>query len=162
MEQPSPRRADRDVDSDRPHRGALIAMLTAIFLLVAGLAAGGTYYNHCRGSDSTQRPVILTVRSGASGTQVVDELASKGVIRCGGLIGRWLLAQNGKGDAILAGTYHLTTGMTLDQAMEVLTSSPSSIPVTKVTVPEGAVTARCSHAGAHPAGTTRDGPCGRP
>jgi UPF0755 protein len=137
MEQPSPRRADRNRDSDRPHRGALVAILVAFFVLMTGVAAAGTYYNHCRGSDAIRTPVTVTVQSGASGSQVVDELASKGVIRCGGWVGRWLLAENGKGDAILAGTYHLTTGMTVDQAMEVLTASPISVPVTKVTIPEG-------------------------
>src|SRR5437879_2579456 len=137
MEQPPPRRADRRHVPDRRHRGSLVALLAAFLVLVAGVAAFGTYYGHCRGADDAHEPVTFSVENGASGAQVVDQLAAKGVIRCGGLVGRLLLQKNGASNAIRAGTFQLTTGMTLDQAMTVLTSPPSSVPPVSITIPEG-------------------------
>src|ERR1700675_2181367 len=104
MDQPTPRRADRHRQSDRPHRGSLVALLVAFLVLVAGLAAAGVYYGHCEGAVGERRPVTFTVSPGDSGTQVVDGLAAKGVIPCGGMVGRWLLQRNGKAGGILSGT----------------------------------------------------------
>jgi UPF0755 protein len=137
MEQPSPRRADRRHDPDRPHRGSLVALLATFLVLVSGVAAVGVYYGHCRGADDAHAPVTFSVEDGASGAQIVDQLAAKRVIRCGGIVGRLLLQKNGASDAIRAGTFQLTTGMTLDQAMTVLTSPPPSVPTVSITVPEG-------------------------
>ena len=137
MDEPTPRRADRHRKSDRPHRGSLVALLAAFLVLVAGLTAVGLYYGHCEGAVGDKRPVTFTVAPGTSGTQVVDDLAAKSVIPCGGAVGRWLLQKNGKSGDILAGTYDLTTGMTLDQVMGVLTTAPVGAPTTEVTIPEG-------------------------
>src|SRR5712691_2298005 len=137
MDQPPPRRADLRHDPDRRHRGSLVALLAAFLVLAAGVAAVGAYYGHCRGADDAHAPVTFSVENGASGAQVVDQIAAKGVIRCGGIVGRLLLQRNGASDAIRAGTFQLSTGMTLDQAMTVLTSPPPSVPTVSITVPEG-------------------------
>jgi UPF0755 protein len=81
--------------------------------------------------------VTITVSDGASGSQVVDELATNRVIRCGGLAGRVMMRQQGKAGDIRAGTYQLTTGMTLSQAMTILTAPPIQVPTTTVLIPEG-------------------------
>jgi UPF0755 protein len=47
------------------------------------------------------------------------------------------LQQNGHGDAIRAGSYDLTTGMTLDAALRVLTTAPKAVPTVEITIPEG-------------------------
>ncbi len=137
MEQPPPRSVDRRHDPDRPHRASLVVLLTVFLLLVGSVVAVGAYYGRCRGADGEHRPVTFTVVDGASGAQVVDQLAAKGVIRCGGIVGRLMLQKNGSSDAILAGTYQLTTGMTLDQAMTVLTTAPASVPTVSITIAEG-------------------------
>src|SRR5205814_3268406 len=137
MEQPPPRSVDRRDDPDRPHRASLVVLLVAFLILVAGVAAVGAYYGHCTSAGSDHRPVAFTVADGESGSEVVDRLAADGVIRCGGVVGRLMLQKNGLSDAIRAGTHQLTTGMTLDQAMAVLTTAPAGVPTVSITIPEG-------------------------
>ena len=137
MDEPTPRRADRHRKSDRPHRGSLVVLLAAFLVLVGGLATAGVYYGHCEGAVGDRRPVTFTVAEGTSGTQVVDDLAAKGVIPCGGMVGRWLLQRNGRAGEILSGTYDLTTGMTLNEAISVITTPPLDAATTEVTIPEG-------------------------
>lgn len=72
-----------------------------------------------------------------SGEQVVDRLRELGVVRCGGLVGRMLLRGTGKADGILAGTYRLTTNMTFDDAIAVLSTPPTPVSTVSVTIPEG-------------------------
>ena len=137
MEQPPPRSVDRRDDPDRPHRASFVVLLVAFLILVAGVAAVGAYYRHCTSAGSDHRPVAFTVADGESGSEVVDRLAADGVIRCGGVVGRLMLQKNGSSDAIRAGTHQLTTGMTLDQAMAVLTTAPAGVPTVSITIPEG-------------------------
>jgi len=137
MEQPPPQGADRRHDPDRRRRASLVVLLTAFLVLVGSVAAVGAYYGRCRGAGDAHRPVTFTVADGASGAQVVDQLAARGVIRCGGIVGRLMLQKNGSSDEIRAGTFRLTTGMTFDAAMAVLTTPPPAVPTVSVTIPEG-------------------------
>ena len=59
------------------------------------------------------------------------------MIPCGGFVGNLLMRGTGKSSEIRAGTYSLTTGMTLDEAVEVLTTPPKDIPTADVLIPPG-------------------------
>jgi len=133
---PEPRRADRPAH-DRPRRGSLLILLLVFLLIVGTVGAAGAYYGYCRGAGGPQRPVSFTVAPGASGEQVLAQLHDRGVVRCGGLVGRILLRGTGDADRIRAGTYDLTTNMTLEHAITVLSTPPPPVPTVRVTIPEG-------------------------
>ncbi len=81
--------------------------------------------------------MTFTVEEGATAEQVVEGLAAERVIPCGGFVGNLLMRGTGRSGEIRAGTYSLTTGMTLDEAVEVLTTPPKQIPTADVLVPPG-------------------------
>ncbi len=109
------------------------------FVLVTGLtvAAGTRYYSWCQGSGGAQTAVSFTVPQGAAGDDVMTALHEQGVIRCSGIVGRALLHRSGKASEIRAGTYDLTTNMTLDAVLAVLTKAPPPVPTVRLTIPEG-------------------------
>ncbi len=114
-----------------------MAVLVAFLILIVSVSAVAVYYNYCQGGTEGGRPVTIVVSQGASGAEVVDQLATSRVIRCGGLAGRIMLHQQSKAGDIRAGAFQLTTGMTLSQAMTVLTTPPTPVPTTTVLIPEG-------------------------
>ena len=136
VDAPVPRRADRS-SPDRPRRGVFLVLLVVFLLLVGCVGAAGAYYGYCRGASGPQHPVSFTVAPGASGEQVLEALHAKGVVRCGGLVGRILLRGTGDADRIRAGTFALTTNMTLDGAVGVLSTPPPPVPTVRLTIPEG-------------------------
>ena len=95
-----------------------------IFLVLVGSVVWAVdYYAGCqRAPEGPQEPLAYTVEEGAPASNVVDDLAERGVISCGGFVGNLLLRGTGKADAIRAGDYRLTTGMTLDEVMTILTT----------------------------------------
>jgi UPF0755 protein len=95
------------------------------------------YYNWCRSSGTPRHSVTVRVPPGATGDDVVSILSDRGVIRCGGLIGRSLLEDTGRADEVRAGTYDLTTNMTLDRALAVITKAPKPVKTVSITIPEG-------------------------
>ncbi len=109
----------------------------AFLVLVGGVVAAGAYYGHCKGASGPKRDVPFTVKPGTSGEQVVSQLHDLGVVRCGGIVGRILLRGTGKADAIRAGSYTLTTNMTLDEAVLILSTPPPAVPTIRLTIPEG-------------------------
>ncbi len=112
-------------------------LLVAFLVLVGGMVAAGAYYGRCRGASGVRHPVPFTVEEGMSGEQVVERLHDLGVIRCGGLVGGILLRGTGKADQILAGDHDLTTNMTFEEAIAVLSTPPAPVPTVRVTIPEG-------------------------
>jgi UPF0755 protein len=144
METPTPQRAGRPDrtsrrhDDLRPRRTSLLILFVA-FLVIAGVVVwGGSYWSSCKEpAPGEPRDVELSVDDGATAGEVVDQLATKGVIRCGGFVGNLLMRGTGKADQIRAGDYQLTTGMTLDEVMSVLTTPPKKIPTTTVLIPPG-------------------------
>ena len=94
-------------------------------------------YTWCRGADGAGRHVRSRWPTGATGDEVAGQLAEAGVIRCGGFVGNLLMQQSGRSAEIRAGTYDLTTGMTLGAALDVLTVAPVAVPTVEVTIPEG-------------------------
>jgi UPF0755 protein len=132
---PSFRRAE---PGRRPRRLSLVLALV-LFLGVVGAGAwGATYYRRCQeAADRPSRPVTFTVVEGATGEDVIEELHARGVIPCGGVVGNMLLRGTGKEDRIRTGSFELTTGMTLDAALQVLTRPPPKIPTVELVIPEG-------------------------
>ena len=138
MQTTTPRRADRHVHRDRPRRISLLLLFLVMGGLVAALVMASRYYERCQGSaDGPRRDVAFTVVDGATAEQVVDGLADEGVIPRGGFLGNLLMRGTGKSAELRAGTYSLTTGMTLDAAVTVLTTPPKQIPTAELLIPPG-------------------------
>src|SRR5262245_20639762 len=128
----------REVRGRRPRRLSLLIALV-LFLGVVGVGAwAANYYRRCQGpADGPERPVTFTVAKGATGEQVLEGLQQEGVIPCDGFVGNLLLRGTGKADQIRTGSFELTTGMTLDDAVTVLTTPPPEVPTVKLVIPEG-------------------------
>jgi UPF0755 protein len=138
VEQVQARRSDRHDDPDgRPRRGLLVVALVAFLLIVGGVVAVGGYYSRCKGASGPKNPVAYTVKPGTPGEEVVSQLRDLGVVRCAGIVGRILLRGTGQADQIRAGSYTLTTNMTLDAAIAVLSTPPPIVPTVRLTIPEG-------------------------
>jgi UPF0755 protein len=138
MSEPQPS-ATRPLPSRRTRRRANwgLRLSLAVLLLAGGVAAAGVrYYDWCRGSGGPQTTVTVQIPKGASGSQVVDELHDKGVVRCG-TVSEWLLRRSGLSDKIQAGSYDLTTNMDPDAVFVAITKAPPAIPTVDVTIPEG-------------------------
>jgi UPF0755 protein len=113
-------------------------MFLAFVVLVGGVVWAGSYYLGCQRADpGPKEPVRFTVQDGTAAGQVVEQLAERGVISCGGFVGDLQLRRTGKADDIRAGDYRLTTGMTLDEVMVVLTTPPKAVPTVRLTIPPG-------------------------
>jgi UPF0755 protein len=114
----------------------LVVLLVLALLAGGGVYAATTYYRWCQGASGPQQPVTLTIPEGTSGSSIVSMLHDKGVIRCN-LVDRFVLRREGIGNDIRAGTYHLTTNMTLDDAIKVLSTPPHKAVTVRMTIPEG-------------------------
>jgi UPF0755 protein len=127
---------DWEPERGRHRRGRRgLKLLIAFLVLVAAVGVSGfTYYRWCQGGSGPQRAVTLTIPKGASGGDVVSMLQDRGVIRCG-LVSRIELKR--RDVAFEAGTYQLTTHMTLDDAIAVLERGPGEPPSVRFTIPEG-------------------------
>jgi UPF0755 protein len=131
---PSVPRAERS----RSRRTALLVTLVLFAGVIGAVVWGASYYRACReAGDGPRESVAFTVREGATGQEVVDALHDEGVIPCGGIVGSLLLRGTGRADRIRTGEFELTTGMTLDQAMAVLTARPPEVPTVELVIPEG-------------------------
>lgn len=132
---PSFRRAER---GRRPRRLSLLIALV-LFLGVVGVGAwGATYYRRCQqAAEGARRTVTVTVVEGATGEEVIEDLHAQGVIPCGGFVGNILLRGTGKADRIRTGSFEMTTGMTLDAAVAILTAKPPKVPTVELVLPEG-------------------------
>lgn len=138
MQTPTTRRADPHAHRDRPRRVPLLILFVAMAGLAAGLVMASRYYEGCKASaEGPDRDVAFTVATGATAEQVVEDLAAENVIPCGGFVGNLLMRGTGKSGEIRAGSFSLMTGMTLDEAVEVLTTPPKKIPTVEVLIPPG-------------------------
>ena len=128
----------REVRGRRPRRLSLLIAL-ALFLGVLALGAwGASYYRGCQEpAEGPRRPVTFTVEEGTTGDQVIRQLHEQGVIPCDGFVGNLLLRGTGKADRIRTGSFELTTGMTLDDAVTALTTPPPEVPTVELVIPEG-------------------------
>lgn len=131
FESPSPPGGRR-----RAGRRGLAVFLAFVVILGGTATAAVTYYKWCEGAAGPRRPVVVRVPRGASGSEIVSTLHDKGVIRCN-LVSRFLLRRDGRGDRIRAGTYRLSTNMTLGEALTVLTRRPHAARTVRLTIPPG-------------------------
>ena len=132
---PSLRRAGR---GSRPRRLSLVvALLLFLGVVGAGLWALN-YYRTCQEPPpGPRRALTFTVEENTPAREVMEGLHDEGVIACGGFVGNLLLRGTGKADQIRAGSFELTTGMTLDAALDVLTTPPPEVPTVELVIPEG-------------------------
>jgi UPF0755 protein len=132
-----PSRAARN-DDGPPRRRLSLVIAFLLFLAVMGAVAwGANRYQSCRSAPAEGPTVTFVVPDGATGEDVVQRLTDQGLMNCGGFVGNLLLRGTGKADEILAGSYELRTGMTLDEIVTVLTTPPPEVPTVRLTVPEG-------------------------
>jgi UPF0755 protein len=136
MDEPKP--AGRSGHERRRRRVALLVVLVVFFLVAGGMVAAIGRYRGCKeppAADGTK--VTFEVPTGASGRDVAERLAQRGLVRCGGFVGNLLLRGTGKANRILAGSYDLAVGLSLDQIVAALTTPPPPVPTVRLTVPEG-------------------------
>ena len=133
--EPSLRRTGR---GSRSRRLSLVIALV-LFVVVVGTGAWAVnHYRTCReAAPGPQRPVDFTVEHDTPASEVMEALHDRGVIPCAGFLGNLLLRGTGKADQIRAGSFELTTGMTLEAALEVLTTPPPEVPTDELVIPEG-------------------------
>jgi UPF0755 protein len=140
MDEPPPSylvEPDPDVDRRR-RRVALIVVLACVIGVTLVVAAASNAYRGCREApDPDGRAVMFVVEEGATGQQVVEDLAAAGLIKCGGFLGNLLLRGTGQANAILAGSYEIPVGMSLDDIIGLMTTPPQGSPTLRVTIPEG-------------------------
>jgi peptidoglycan lytic transglycosylase G len=131
--------ADHDPETDRHRRRiALVALLVAFIVVILAIAALANEYRGCKeppAADGTTVDVV--VDEGATGDEVVQQLADRGLIKCGGTLGNVLLRATGRANAILAGTYAISRGATLEEIVAQMTTPPDKVPTVRVTIPEG-------------------------
>jgi UPF0755 protein len=131
--------AEPDLDDDRRHRRvALVALLAAFTVVVVSIAFVGNAYRGCKEPPPTDGSTVrLVIAEGSTGEQVVSRLADEGLIRCGGTFGNLLMRADGRASTILAGTYSIPMGTSLDDILAQLTTPPEKVPTVRVTIPEG-------------------------
>ncbi|HLB40078.1 MAG TPA: endolytic transglycosylase MltG [Actinomycetota bacterium] len=129
--------SDPGIDRRR-RRAALISVLVACGLIAVAIVVAGASYRRCQDPPGVDgRTVTFVVHEGATGQQVVADLASQGLIRCGGFMGNLLLRGTGQATAILAGSYDIPVGSSLAQILSLMTTPPEAVPTVRVTIPEG-------------------------
>jgi UPF0755 protein len=112
-----------------------ILLLVVVLIAAMGVAAA-RYYDWCQGATGPRESLTFEVERGASGSEIVDSLHDRGVLRCA-LVSRWQLRGSGLEDELRTGSFELTTNMTLDQVLDVLTTPPEQVPTVRLTIPEG-------------------------
>jgi UPF0755 protein len=131
--------AEPDLDADRRHRRiALIALLAAFTIVVVVTAVGANAYKRCKEPPAADGSTVrVVIDQGATGDEVVQLLADQGLIRCGGTLGEVLLRSTGRANAILAGSYEIAKGASLDNILTQMTTPPDKVPTVRLTIPEG-------------------------
>lgn len=119
-------------------RGRVVVTLSFLALLLAGPALAGALYLRSIGVIQESEPgrvVTVQIPEGASVTEIGKLLENRGVISSsfGFRIASYL---EGGGDAVLAGRYRLSTGLSARDALDALAEGPE-IEFVTVTFPEG-------------------------
>ncbi len=111
--------------------------LIALAVVVA-LAGGVLWYvnDQLSGEPGEGQPVEITVPEGATAADIGGRLAEEGVVK--NALAFRLVARSEQLDSNLrAGTFRLRTGMSVDEAIDVLQQGPAEPDVVRFTVPEG-------------------------
>jgi UPF0755 protein len=116
----------------------LLVVLVVLSVSVVGVGVANSSYQRCKEPPAANgRSVTFQVPDGASGKDVIAALADQGLIKCGGFIGDMLLRTAGNANGILAGTYKIPVGSSLDEIVKIVTTPPAQVPTLQLTVPEG-------------------------
>jgi len=126
-------RVERRVRKRRRSRGLVVVL--AFLLLVSGVLYGALTLTS--GKDGPKvapgRPVTLTVLAGQDTQEIAVELERLGVVDTAGRFRR-VAADRGLDSALRPGSYSLTTGMPVDQVLDIMARGPVGI---ALTIPEG-------------------------
>jgi UPF0755 protein len=122
--------------SVKRRRWGVSFLLLLVVLIAAGGVAAARYYDWCREASGPREPVTFEVERGTSGSEIVDSLHDRGVLRCA-LVSRWELRRRSLEDELRSGSFELTTNMELDEVLVVLTTPPEQVPTMRLTIPEG-------------------------
>ncbi len=115
-------RSGRRKKAGRRHRGLNILLVLVLFL--GGIAGGmGAFYSWATGASGPKSQIVVTIAHGATGAQVADLLKEKAVIRSTFAFKLFLRFRHLSG-GFQAGQYHLTTNMTVDEAITALKAGP--------------------------------------
>jgi UPF0755 protein len=133
-----PTRADRGSNKQRGReRRRSLLILLSIFVLMAVLAAAArSYYQWASSGSGPRNPVTVVIPTGATGDDVANLLKNKGVIRSAVLFRFVLRLKHLSSSGFEAGEYHLTTNMSMNEAITSLQKGPIVHSV-RVTIPEG-------------------------
>ena len=126
-------RVERRVRRRRRSRGLVVVL--AFLVLVSGVLYGA--FTLTRGRDGPKvaagKPVTLTVLAGQGTREIATELERLGVVDSAGRFRR-VAADRGLDSALRPGSYSLTTGMPVDQVLDIMAKGPGGI---TLTIPEG-------------------------
>ncbi len=139
MDRPPSYLSETDPTADRRRRRvAAIALLAAFGVVALVVAVAASTYRRCGEPPAADgRTVAVVIPQGATGEDVVQQLADQGLIRCGGFVGNLLLRGTGQASAILAGSYDVPVGASLDDILAQMTTPPQDVPTVRATIPEG-------------------------
>lgn len=126
-------RVDRRARNRRRSRG--LGVVAAFLLLVTGVLYGAFRLTSGQGEPKVAagRPVTLVVLAGQSTPEIAVELERLAVVDSAGRFRR-VAAERGLDSALRPGTYSLTTGMPVDQVIDIMARGPVGI---ALTIPEG-------------------------
>jgi UPF0755 protein len=114
-------------------RGTLVLFLVFLVLVIGG---AGVAYRWATGASGPSMSVKVEIPEGAAAEEVGEVLAEAQVIRSA-LAFRLVVAVRGLGDELRAGTYRMSTNMTVDDALRVIIAGPAPPKEVAVTIPEG-------------------------
>lgn len=117
-------------------------LLVGLAVVVVVAAGGIGYVSYLlAGEAGPGDPVTVEVSKGQTAAQVGEELDRRGVIRSA-LVFRLVARSRGLDQRLVAGTYELETGMSVDEAIAALEAGPTPPETLRVTVEEGLTVAQ--------------------
>ena len=118
-------------------RRFLVVLAVLAGLVVVGIGGGVWWVNQqLAGVPGEGEPVEITIEQGASGAGIAAKLEEEGVVR-NALAFRLVARSRGVASRIQAGAYTFQTGMSVDEAIEVLEAGPADRNAYRITIPEG-------------------------
>lgn len=117
----------------------VLGALAAVALLTAG---GLGYVSYLLGGeDGPGETVVVEVARGQTAAEIGDQLAEHGVVRSA-LAFRLVARSRSLDSRLAAGTYDLRTGMSVEEAIDVLLAGPRAPATVQVTIEEGLTVAQ--------------------
>jgi UPF0755 protein len=133
-----PRRSERRPGKRRgsARRRSLLILLAIIVLMAVLALAARSYYQWASSGSGPKSPVTVVIPQGATGGEVADLLKAKQVIHSTFVFKVALRLKHLNDSGFEAGEYHLTTNMSVEDAIAALGKGPI-VHAVRVTIPEG-------------------------